>query len=791
MIKRCLAILSSLIFITTMGRIYPFKANAIENIEPVEITSMRSEYEKHYDNGDGTYTAYVDTMPLHYYEDGKWIDIDNTLVLNQNGDYVNKSNSMIVTLSSEATINSIDSIGRESDNSNQMVSIDYNGYSLSWDLIDITMSDNNTNLKNGTMIMSENIVSDEIEYPVSLISINEQKPIKKETDNYKLNDKISESVEKLNSSVTYNSIYESLDCKVDIQPNSVKETLIIENSDNLMEKYSYFIKSDGLVAELYEDNSVVFSDEEKTIFTIPAPFMFDSSENVENNYDISVSIEEYNDGYIYTLCPDMNWITDESRIYPIMIDPYVVPDNTASIVCRYNSQKNPNNIYSGIKVGGENNDAYETYVSIQNNYFDKYPDNICITQAKFYMKLKATTSIFTSNFDLYAVTSNVPYIFYNDNNKGKAKYCKYLKSLSKESSTGDFGWSIDITDLANAWFNYSHCGNASKGIPQHGFKLVAKNGCKTFEGYNINDSVNSNRPYFWFTYEYSDDYYLPYVPERYNNVMDNVSKPTISIQNFQDKMNCYAYALQTYYNGSDGYYELYPGEIGIGANTSDRYGIDNFGKLQDYYLVYSKNKVRDVIKKILNNHDIYSNQIQSYVGNNEDFRAVMNDYMVFTENQMKKDAIVMNFNIFKYSNENIIDSKNSNKFVLPNTFNENIERIIAMIAYYNYDNLYEGSLSMHYYMRNGNGTCPIHQGNCSIWSNKMGSDIVKNYPGNNTTKILCDETIYNYAYDLDNKFNGYNKDLVYFFNITKNTDIYNSSFEYGHDRTSTGTSYHH
>lgn len=496
MIKRCLAILSSLIFITTVGRIYPFKANAIENIEPVEITSMRSEYEKHYDNGDGTYTAYVDTMPLHYYEDGKWIDIDNTLVLNQNGDYVNKSNSMIVTLSSEATINSIDSIGRESDNSDQMISIDYNGYSLSWDLIDITIPDNNTNLKNETMIMSENIVSDEIEYPVSLISINEQKPIKKETDNYKLNDKISESVEKLNSSVTYNSIYESLDCKVDIQPNSVKETLIIENSDNLMEKYSYFIKSDGLVAELYEDNSVVFSDEEKTIFTIPAPFMFDSSENVENNYDISVSIEEYNDGYIYTLCPDMNWITDESRIYPIMIDPYVVPDNTASIVCRYNSQKNPNNIYSGIKVGGENNDAYETYVSIQNNYFDKYPDNICITQAKFYMKLKATTSIFTSNFDLYAVTSNVPYIFYNDNNKGKAKYCKYLKSLSKESSTGDFGWSIDITDLANAWFNYSHCGNASKGIPQHGFKLVAKNGCKTFEGYNINDSVNSNRPYF-------------------------------------------------------------------------------------------------------------------------------------------------------------------------------------------------------------------------------------------------------------------------------------------------------
>lgn len=763
MIKRCLAILSSLIFITTVGRIYPFKANAIENIEPVEITSMRSEYEKHYDNGDGTYTAYVDTMPLHYYEDGKWIDIDNTLVLNQNGDYVNKSNSMIVTLSSEATINSI---GRESDNSNQMVSIDYNGYSLSWDLIDITMPDNNTNLKNGTMIMSENIVSDEIEYPVSLISINEQKPIKKETDNYKLNDKISESVEKLNSSVTYNSIYESLDCKVDIQPNSVKETLIIENSDNLMEKYSYFIKSDGLVAELYEDNSVVFSDEEKTIFTIPAPFMFDSSENVENNYDISVSIEEYNDGYIYTLCPDMNWITDESRIYPIMIDPYVVPDNTASIVCRYNSQKNPNNIYSGIKVGGENNDAYETYVSIQNNYFDKYPDNICITQAKFYMKLKATTSIFTSNFDLYAVTSNVPYIFYNDNNKGKAKYCKYLKSLSKESSTGDFGWSIDITDLANAWFNYSHCGNAIKGIPQHGFKLVAKNGCKTLEGYNINDSVNSNRPYFWFTYEYSDDYYLPYVPERYNNVMDNVSKPTISIQNFQDKMNCYAYALQVYYRDSEAYY-LRPGEIGLSSTKS----------------------VFTTRKALNDNYDSYTKAMKNYIRydgkllNSNMADKTMIKFNNFIKSQMIADADVMDFNIVE------VDKP------LPDDFNENNERIIAMVTCYrstSYGSRIEDDnrqVDFHFLLRNGNGTCPNGHGDgCSAWTQKIGLQEVTNKSKHG--EKLCDENIALNAYSLYS-FEIYKSPVgITYFKIDKNNNIYNSSHGNGNYDECKGTPYY-
>lgn len=42
---------------------------------------MRSQYEKHYDNGDGTYTAIIDTVPIHYNnENGEWVEIDNTLI---------------------------------------------------------------------------------------------------------------------------------------------------------------------------------------------------------------------------------------------------------------------------------------------------------------------------------------------------------------------------------------------------------------------------------------------------------------------------------------------------------------------------------------------------------------------------------------------------------------------------------------------------------------------------------------------------------------------------------------
>lgn len=523
MIKKCFTIISSVVFVATTGIICPLNTKAIEDIDPVEVVSMRSEYEKHYDNGDGTYTAYIDTVPLHYYENGEWLDIDNTLIQDENGNYVNRSNSMKVTLSSETSVSPVNAIDETSNDNNQMVSIDYNGYSLSRSLIDTEIADEKPSIKDESMIMSEDfetdnmeisdiqadIADDEIEpvvsyekvYPVSEVSINEQESVERNIGMNKLSTKISESVNNLNSSVSYNDICKTVDCKVDIQSNSVKETLILENPDNILEEYSYFIQSDGLVAELYDDNSVVFLDGDESIFTIPAPFMFDSSGYAEDNYDIKVTLEESNNGYIYTLSPNADWLTDKSRVYPVMIDPYVIPDNTASILCRYNSEANPNSMYYGIKLGGESGNSYETYIDIDNYGFSKYPSNMCITDAGFYIRMKATSESYKNNkFTLYAVNTNVRYVFYNEINKGKASYCKYVKELSKDSATCDYGWTIDITDLANAWFNNSHCNGASIGIPQYGFKLVAENGVKTLEGYDVDSTLMSNRPYFYFTY---------------------------------------------------------------------------------------------------------------------------------------------------------------------------------------------------------------------------------------------------------------------------------------------------
>lgn len=806
MIKKCLTIISSLVF-TATGIIYPLNTKAIEDIEPVEVVSIRSEYEKHYDNGDGTYTAYIDTVPLHYYKDGEWVDINNTLIQDENGNYTNSENSMNVTLSSKASVSETD---------NDMVSIDYNGYSLSWSLIDTEMlkadtvmidkevvttiadeeitteqddinnssvesvsenidEDNNEHFRaynNAESIESYNndIINEPMikEYPISELSIIDMDSICKDIGMNKLNAKISKSVSNLNSSAVYDNIYEAVDCKIDIQPNSVKETLILENPDSLLEEYSYFIKSDGLVAELCEDNSVVFSNGDESIFKIPAPFMFDSSDYAENNYNIKVTLEESNNGYIYTLIPDMNWLKDESRIYPVMIDPYVViPDNTASILCRYNSEANPKSMYSGVKVGGESGNAYETYINIDNRGFADYPSNMCITDAGFYIRMKATPEVYkNNNFTLYAVNNNVRYIFYDELNIGKASYCKYVKELSKDSMTHDYGWTIDITDLANTWFNNSHCNGASIGIPQYGFKLVAQNGAKTLEGYDVNATLMSDRPYFYFTYEYSDDYYLPYSPERYNNIMEKDSKVNASIENFQNKMNCYSYALQSYYRGS-GSYALNPGEIGLSSSKS----------------LYNSRK------ELMNAYESFTNTMKScirwdgVVQNASLANLTMTKFNNFIKAQMIADADVMGFNIRETSE------------LLPDDFNEESERIIAMVtcyksSFYGYNSADDNrTIDFHYLLRNGNGTCPNgHGGDCSAWTQKVGLQNVVDDNAHNSK--LCDKNINSNAYSLYS-FNIYRCPVgVTYFRIDKPNNIYNSYYGDGRYDECTGIPYY-
>ena len=77
--------------------------NSVEPAEDIlyEVKEKRDINTKVYKKSDGTYTAMIASEPLHYMQDGEWVDIDNSLVEStRDGDsvFTNTDNPLDVSL---------------------------------------------------------------------------------------------------------------------------------------------------------------------------------------------------------------------------------------------------------------------------------------------------------------------------------------------------------------------------------------------------------------------------------------------------------------------------------------------------------------------------------------------------------------------------------------------------------------------------------------------------------------------------------------------------------------------
>ena len=106
--KRIILIIASLSVFTFSTSGFFADSLSANGKEAVEIMSLRSEFGKQFDNGDGTITSYVNSVPIHYLDDGEWKEIDNTLIPDENGYYTNKANSFNVSLPSKMLIDNCD-----------------------------------------------------------------------------------------------------------------------------------------------------------------------------------------------------------------------------------------------------------------------------------------------------------------------------------------------------------------------------------------------------------------------------------------------------------------------------------------------------------------------------------------------------------------------------------------------------------------------------------------------------------------------------------------------------------
>lgn len=259
-----------------------------------EIEEKRDEYTKVYKKNDGTNTALISAYPLHYKENGKWIDIDNTLKR------TNKNGQAVYT------------------NTDNPVDIEFP---------EILGRGNGITVYNGSHSLSFGIDGAQ----ESKIDISETAETS-ENNNAELNTKSETAI--------YKEILPDTNVEYSIISKNIKENIIILDEKAVRQSYVFNIDANGLSAFLNKNGSVSFFNERnEEIFIIPAPFMSDSANAVST--EITVTLEKgENTEYILTYLPSQDWLKSTQRQYPVTIDPLIALNSndflsTVSITDKY------------------------------------------------------------------------------------------------------------------------------------------------------------------------------------------------------------------------------------------------------------------------------------------------------------------------------------------------------------------------------------------------------------------------------------------------------------------------
>ena len=190
-------------------------------MKEIELVYKRKPREKHFLQPDGTIVAKIFNDDIHYLKNNKYEEIDNTLLLNNNNYYENKSNDYKVKF----------------------------------------------NCKDKA---SMNIKKDEYYISLELDKICNIKSIKNKNNS------------RFNSEVKYKNVFDNIDLDYIVLSNKVKETIILNKYSN--QSIIFNIKT-NLELIVDEKNIKAFDNDNNLIFEFDKPFMKDSKGEINYNVD--------------------------------------------------------------------------------------------------------------------------------------------------------------------------------------------------------------------------------------------------------------------------------------------------------------------------------------------------------------------------------------------------------------------------------------------------------------------------------------------------------------------------
>ena len=289
-----------------------------------EIESERGEYSKDFRRADGAVERVIYSDPVHFEQNGEWQTIDNTLVAETDADgilrYKNTAGDFTVRFGENL--------------SGEIVSVEYMGETLSVALNSLSFA----NLSNG-------LTAADFHAEIQNNS----------TDTTDLTDQQRDSLLRfpdcLSSIVRYvrSETDDSAILSYSLNGKTISEFITLSSRPSMAQSedfcWSFNIKT-SLTPRMQGNTVLLENGKGETVFTLPAPYMFDAAGAESTDFEVSLAPNSTSDGFIYTMVPSFAWLCSAERAYPVTIDPDIKLNFKNNVENTYVDRNLPNTICS-------------------------------------------------------------------------------------------------------------------------------------------------------------------------------------------------------------------------------------------------------------------------------------------------------------------------------------------------------------------------------------------------------------------------------------------------------------
>ncbi|MBE6548715.1 MAG: DNRLRE domain-containing protein, partial [Ruminococcaceae bacterium] len=437
-----------------------------------EITSERTLDTKVFRMSDGSYTAAVYPVQVHYEENGEMKEIDYRFE-----EITVDGESFLETKNGPVSVRIPSTISDESE-----VVFASGEHSISFSLSSIEEIEAETF---ESAVDEDRLAALSESIGAQLLSDENFEDLysKAKAEVKTLDVEVESAVEELRglimsapgatTSAKYESVMNGIDLNYSISGTTLKEEIVLNRQASALKTFSFVLDAGTLTPVLNLDNSVSLnnSDGEEQL-RIASPFMYDAI-GAEST-DIDVTLSENSDGtYTYKLAPDKKWVASAARIYPVRIDPpvtdssfYTVKDTTGAFDTSVGNLSNVGEL-NYLKVGKRYNAGTGTTQEVQAMLYSPIPEVINSTtniiNAYIYLygyaggfsscpnDMQINAYMITSDWNTSNIIENAPLALGSDDKSDDENTLDYVYYNDAAQTTERYRF--EITEAVQQWLD--------------------------------------------------------------------------------------------------------------------------------------------------------------------------------------------------------------------------------------------------------------------------------------------------------------------------------------------------